>query len=81
MNVQPTADDYEGFRGQVVRPTPGVPMGSFVEIEREQDGWHLFITGGTEEQRSVHWDIWCDDWTDAEQWFREWAIDWRRADQ
>lgn len=79
MRQSPTNEDFEGFRGVVVHETPGVQAGSIVEIEREGDGWHLYVrAAGTVERAARAWDVWCDEWSDAEYWFREWAVAWQR---
>lgn len=72
---RPAAGRTEGFRGTVIRGTDGVPVGSVVRIDREGDGWHLFLTG----TGGLAWDVWCDTWLDAEEWFTAWAVTWEHA--
>lgn len=83
----PRGDDFERFRGVVTRETPGVGAGSVVEIERERDGWHLYVTPGAgvrtltgcapNQRGAAARDVWCDGWSDAEHWFREWQVVWQ----
>ncbi len=78
MEIRPKAENFEGFRGRVRRATPGVGVGSGVVIEREEEGWHLFvISTPIDGHPGRHWDVWCDNWEDAEKWFADWAVDWR----
>ena len=80
MPLTPSGDDFERFHGAVTRETPGVASGSVVEIEREGDGWHLYVTSGVGGQRgAAAWDVWCDDWSYAEYWFGEWQVVWQVA--
>jgi len=75
----PSERDVEGLRGTVNRGTSGIAVGSVVELERQGGGWHLFVTALDEAHQATAWDIWCDTWSDAEQWFVDWSITWHGA--
>jgi hypothetical protein len=77
MHPGPSSEEFQEFRGTVRRATPGVAVGSLVVIEREGGGWHLFVTPPVSgEQGQQRWDVWCDEWSDAEEWFEDWAVTW-----
>jgi hypothetical protein len=60
-------------RGEI-RNGPMAGRAVSVQWDPTGSGIHLSVMG---DSPGDGFDIWCDTWADAEDWFLEWDVDWQ----